>query len=290
MSMRGKATILLVIVNFFWGLSYIFMKMGLDTLQTFNLVALRCSIAFFVAGFIFYKYLFNINLKTLISSAILGFLLFSVFSFVTFGLSMTKASNAGFLLSLTIVFVPIIQSILLRSLPSLPIRIGLLITISGIGVMTLNRTFSLNPGDLLCILSALAYAIHILVIEKVTKRHEALTIGILQLGFAGMIAFIMSFIFETPSLPSTAHSWLAILGLAILCSAFGFICQAVAQKYTSPTQTSLMFSLEPIFAALLAVIILGESFGLKDTIGAMIIISGVLIATLASQHPYKETT
>ncbi|MDQ0268315.1 DMT family transporter [Cytobacillus purgationiresistens] len=284
MSNRAKATILLVVVNFFWGLSYIFMKMGLDSLQTFNLVALRCIIAFLIAGLIFYKYLLRISIQAVLASTVLGFLLFTVFSFVTFGLSMTKASNAGFLLSLTVVFVPVIQSILLKSLPSLPIRIGLLLTITGIGFMTLNSTLSLNPGDVLCVISALAYAIHILVIEKVTKKHEAIAIGVLQLGIAGFIAFIFSLIFETPSLPSNYDAWIAILGLAILCSAFGFVCQAVAQKHTTPTQTGLMFSLEPIFAAMLAVIILGESLSIKDFTGASIIIIGVLVATLANNR------
>lgn len=89
----------------------------------------------------------------------------------------------------------------------------------------------------------------ILVTSKAVKSCDSLNIGILQLGFAGGYALVFSIIFETPAFPSSMPGWIAILALGILCSACGFILQPVAQKFTTPTRTGLIFSLEPVFAA-----------------------------------------
>jgi drug/metabolite transporter (DMT)-like permease len=294
MSYQARAIMVLVVVNIFWGLSYVFMKMGLDSLQTFNIVALRCLIAFIIAGVILYKYLFRVNVRTMFDAVLLGILLFLVFTFVTFGVSMTSASNAGFLVSLTVIFVPLIHSVLIKRLPSWKIRIGVVIILTGIGLLTLKQSFQINPGDLLCISAALCYAIHILLTGNATKHSNSVTLGIYQLGFAGILGLIFSFLFETPSLPSTGQAWIAILGLGILCSAIGFICQAVTQKYTSPTNTGLIFSTEPVFAALFAYFILGDVFTPRDFVGATTVIIGILITQVNKnmlskfKHSYRS--
>lgn len=280
MSYQSRANMVLVVVNIFWGLSYVFMKMGLDSLQTFNIITLRCLIAFFIAGIFLYKHLIQVNIRTMIDSAMLGILLFLVFTFVTFGVSMTSASNAGFLVSLTVIFVPLIHSVLIKRLPPWPIRIGVVVTLTGIGLLTLKHSFHMNPGDLLCISAALCYAIHILLTGKATRNANSVTLGIFQLGFAGILGLICSFLFETPSLPSTGRAWIAILGLGILCSAIGFVCQAITQKYTTPTNTGLIFSTEPVFAALFAFLMLGDVFTFRDIVGAAVVILGILIAQI----------
>lgn len=101
---------------------------------------------------------------------------------------------------------------------------------------------------------------------------------------------IFSFSFEDFSLPFTTNTLIAILGLGILCSAVGFIFQTLAQKYTTATHTGLIFSLEPIFAAIFAVLILNESFTLKDMFGCSIVLLGLLIAqvNIESVSKYKN--
>jgi drug/metabolite transporter (DMT)-like permease len=282
MSYRMRANLMMVGVNVFWGLSYVFMKTGLDSLESFNIIALRCLLAFVIAGGFFYRRLLKAKLSTVLFSFLLGMMLFLVFSSVTFGVGMTSASSAGFLVSLTVIFVPILHCLIIRKLPSLPISLGVLFSLTGIGILTLKGSLSINTGDALCIGTALCYAVHILLTGKLTKGEDSITLGVLQLGFAGGIALLFSLIFEDPSLPSTGESWIAILGLGIFCSAVGFICQAVAQRYTTPTHTSLIFATEPIFAALFAVLFLNEVFTLRDAAGAFIIICGILIAQMNS--------
>jgi drug/metabolite transporter (DMT)-like permease len=284
---QKKANLMMVIVTVFWGLSYVFMKMGLSSLQTFNIISLRFLLAFFIAGILFYNRLLHVRLRTVISSFKLGILLFGVFTFVTYGVSMTSASKAGFLVSLTVIFVPLINSIFVKHLPAWQICVGLVLTLTGIGLLTLEQSFSINPGDLLCMIGALFYASHIILTGKLTKDDDSLILGIFQLGFVGVLALICSFIFETPTLPSTLNAWVAILGLGILCSAVGFICQTLAQKYTTPVHMGLIFALEPIFAAFSAVLFLGDLFTKKDVIGCCIAILGIFLAQLDLNMLFK---
>ncbi|GLC86901.1 DMT family transporter [Lysinibacillus piscis] len=284
MGTQGKANLLMVIVTMFWGLSYTFMVMGLDTLPIYNIVALRCIIAFLVAGVIFYKRMVNVTKKTFIYAAIQGFLLFVVFSLSLIGLETTSVSNAGFILSLTVVLVPIFSSFIEKKLPSRAVSFAVMCTMIGIAVLTLQGSFTFQKGDIIMAITALCYSFYLLLNSSFTKTVESVSYGIYQLGFAGLYALIFTFIFETPTYPKTVLSWVAILGLGIICSAFCFIGQTVAQQYTSATHTGLIFSLEPVFAAMFAMIFIGEGLTMKLIIGGSFILIGNLVAQLEQLH------
>lgn len=275
-----KAELMLIVVTLFWGSSYLFMKLGLGTLGEFNLIALRFGLAFILAGLLFRKRLRSVDARTLKYGALLGFLLLGVFTCITFGLKTTTTSNAGFLVALTVVFVPMLEVLIFRKRVAPPQIFGTILAISGIGLLTLNGSLQVQPGDLLCILSAVFYAGQILVTGRAVKTCDSLNIGILQLGFAGGYALILSAIFETPSLPSTLPGWIAILALGIFCSACGFILQPVAQKYTTPTRTGLIFALEPVFAAFFGYLFVHEKLSLQGYTGATLVLLGILASEL----------
>ena len=280
-----KANFMMLIVTMCWGSSYLFMKMGLDSFQEFNLIALRFGIAFILAGTVFYKRLIRIDFKTFFYGFILGSILFLVISVVTIGLKFTSISNAGFLFSLAVVFVPLLLAVFFRKKPEKEVIFGVCISITGIALLTLNNELKINSGDYLIILGAIFYAIQIIVTDKLTKNVDSITLGILQLGVTGAWGLLFSLIFESPHLPSTTEAWVSIMALSILCSAIGFIGQAVAQKHTTPTHTGLIFSLEPVFAALFAFIFVAETLPAKGYLGATLILIGVLTAKINFKKP-----
>lgn len=285
-----KAELMLLVVTLFWGSSYLFMKMGLGTLGEFNLIALRFGLAFILAAVLFHKRLRSIDLRTLKYGALLGFLLLGVFTCITFGLKTTSTSNAGFLVALTVVFVPLIEVLVFKKRVAPPQIFGAVLAISGIGLLTLNASLQIQPGDLLCILSAVFYAVQILVTGKAVKSCDTLNIGILQLGFAGGFALVLSAIFETPVLPSTMPGWIAILALGIFCSACGFILQPIAQKYTTPTRTGLIFSLEPVFAAFFGYWFASEQLSMQGYAGAALVLLGIIASELLGAIPLQQNT
>jgi drug/metabolite transporter (DMT)-like permease len=281
MRMQVKADLMMVLVTIFWGSSYVFMKMGLGTIEEFNLIGLRFIIAFLFAAMIFYKRFIELDVKTVKYGAILGFILFLVFTFITFGVKSTSASNAGFLVSLTIIFVPVLSAIFLKEKFSPRVMTGICLAILGIGLLTLNKHLQINPGDALCMLGALCYATHILVTGYLTKHVDSLNLGIVQLGFTGLFGLVFSFMTgEITMLPDSFESWFAILSLSIFCSAIGFTVQTVSQNYTTPTNTGLIFSLEPVFATVFAFAFLGETLTAQGYLGAIIVFTGVLVTKI----------
>ncbi|MCM3132196.1 DMT family transporter [Paenibacillus polysaccharolyticus] len=275
-----RADVQMLLATVIWGSSYLFMKSGLASMQELNLIALRFGIAFVAAGLLFHRRLRSVDRGTLLAGGMLGTALFAAFVFITYGVQRTTASQAGFLISLAVIFVPILTTLLRRRLPDKRLSVSIVVAVAGLGLLTLQHEMSLHLGDLLCIVAALVYAVYILLAGKYTPRHDPLTLGMVQLGVAALLGAVATFVFETPQLPDTPESWASILGLGVLCSGLGYILQTFAQRHASPTRTSLIFSLEPLFAAAFAFIFQGESLTLQGYCGAALMLAGVLITDI----------
>lgn len=280
-----RADVQMLLATVIWGSSYLFMKSGLASIQELNLIALRFGIAFAAAGLLFHRRLWKVDRGTLAAGGILGTALFAAFVFITYGVQRTTASQAGFLISLAVIFVPILTTILRWRLPDKRLTVSITVAVAGLGLLTLQHEMSLHLGDLLCILAALAYAVYIMLAGKYTPKHDPLTLGVVQLGTAALWGTASAFLFETPQLPDTPESWASILGLGILCSGFGYMLQTFAQRHASPTRTSLIFSLEPLFAAAFAFIFQGELLTLQGYVGAALMLAGVLITEIKVSLP-----
>ncbi|WP_189018424.1 DMT family transporter [Paenibacillus marchantiophytorum] len=237
---RQKAEWLMIAVTLCWGSSYLFMQYGLNAIDEFNLIALRFGFAFLVTAGLFFKHLRRTNLSTIKYGAYLGFLLFCIFTCITFGLKTTTTSNAGFLVSLTVIFVPFIYVLVCKRKPHPSLIVGVSLAFIGMGLLTLNSQLRIYPGDFLCILSALFYAVYIILTRTAAKKVDSLNLGIWQLGFAGALGLLFSFIFETPSLPATLNGWISILVLSLVCSAFGFVVQPLVRRLSFSVSSYLI--------------------------------------------------
>ncbi|MGG4345613.1 DMT family transporter [Paenibacillus lautus] len=275
-----KADLMILFITICWGSSYLFMKVGLDSLGEFNLIALRFGLAFILAGLIFFPRLRQVNVKTIRYAMLLGFILFIMFTALTFGLKTTTTSNAGFLISLTVVFVPLLHTFLFKKKIENKVIVSILLALTGIALLTIQLPFSFKIGDLFCIAAALCYALHINMVSTAAQKVDTLNLGILQLGFTGLYAFISSLLFETPVWPSTTHSWIAVLVLSVVCTAVGFIFQTIAQKYTTATRTGLVFSLEPVFAALVGFWFAHEIMNANQYWGAALVFLSVVLSSV----------
>ena len=273
---------LILFVTFCWGSSYLFMKESLSQIGPYTLILLRFTVAFLAAfSFLALRRQLKINRTALLDGAAMGFFLFLGFAALTSGLGSTTTSNAGFLLSLLVVFIPLLETVFLRKRLRRTTAAGVCLATIGIGFLTLQGSFTINRGDFFCLLSAFCNALQVLYISYALQRSDAVTIGVLQLGFSALFGGIAAFLLETPALPATPVGWIGILYLGLICSAFGFIAQIVGQKYTSAERVGILFCFEPVFASVLGVLILHEPFGLNSLIGASLILAGVLI----SGHP-----
>lgn len=276
---QGKADFMIALIAMAWGSSYLLMKIGLNSIPPFSLIALRFGIAFVLVCSLFRGRMRSVTKKTLLRGTVLGSILFSVFGFLLYGLKTTPASTAGFLTSMAVVFVPVLQALVKRKRIAGITLLSVIIAVTGIALMTITESLQFGSGSLLCIGGAFMYAVQIIVTDRFTQESDGLQLGILQLGTASILGAACSFIFETPALPADGAQWGAVLGLAVICSAFGFVMQPVAQKYTTPEHTGLLFSLEPVFSAVFALLFLHEVLLPRNYLGAALVLTGVIISS-----------
>lgn len=298
MSRKNKADLSLVLVTMGWGASFILSKQVLGELEVFNFLALRFLLAFMIALVIFIKPMQSINLKTLQYGLGLGVVLFLGFSIQTFGLSLTSVSKSAFITGLSVVLVPILLAVIQQKWPNLKILIGSMTAVLGLGLLTMTgKSQSINLGDILTLISAFFFALHIVGVGTVTSpraekgmRVQAVPMAILQIGTVGILSLGLSLITETPKLPQTPSVWLNVVVLALVCTAGAFIVQNVAQQYTTATRTALIYAMESVFAAICGYALLGEILGTSALIGAGLILTGTLISEIPiSLSPRKAT-
>ena len=278
-----KADLSLLMVTFGWGISYYLVDLSLGDMGPFTLNTNRFLIAFIAAVILTFSKLRNISKATFKFSLLLGGALVFVYIGATFGLQYTTLSNAGFLCGLTVIFTPILSAMVYKELPSRKQTVVILMSFIGIALLTLKDDFTINYdnllGDLLCIMCAVFYAVHLLITEKAVTYEDVnpFQLGVLQLGTTGVFNLILAFIFENPHLPSSAAYWGPVLFLSIFCTGLAFIIQCVAQQYTEASHVGIIFSLETVFAGIVAFVLANEVLSLQSYMGAALMIASVFI-------------
>ncbi|MBR7088645.1 MAG: DMT family transporter [Mogibacterium sp.] len=261
-----------------FGAMTIFSKQILAELEVYNMVALRFLIAFAVCFVVFRKRYRSLDRETAVHAGILGTFLFVSYLCMVVGCKYTTASNAGFMMSLVAFFTPLIIFVQEKVRPDRNHVISIFITLIGVGLMCLSGNFTLNKGDLVCIMSAFFYSFQMLYTERYAKQHDPIVLGTFQLIFVAVYGFIFAFLLEDSfHLPVSAAGWGQLLYLALGCGALGFILQTSAEKLSSAGHTTLIYASQPVFVAVFSFLMLGEPIIFRQVIGIILVFIGVLI-------------
>ena len=282
MTKQMKADLMLLMVTLFWGVSYWLIDVSLAEVGPFTLNALRFLIAFSIAAIFAFPKLKTVNKATIKYSGMLGFVLLIVYIGATFGVKYTSLSNAGFLCGLTVVITPILAFFFLKQRPEKKLAAVIVLCLIGIALLSLNENLKPALGDILCLIAAVAYAVDLLLTEAAVRREEvdAFQLGVFQLGFTGLFNLIISFLAETPALPYTPGVWGAVLFLSVFCTGAAFIVQALAQQYTSASHVGVIFTLEPVFAGVVAFFLADEVLAPRAYVGAVLLVAGLFLMEL----------
>jgi len=278
MNRQLRANFFVGLVALFWGSTYFLTKIGIGLLEPFNLTTLRFGAAFLVTAVFFHKRILKFDKTTLKYSGILGILAFISVLTMTIGVKYTSASNAGFLISLSVVMIPVISVIFLKKKIKFRLLISVILATIGIVLLTLNDQLTINKGDLLCIICALAFALQVIVMERIPKNADSVAIGALQMGIIAVMNGLISFTTESFKFPHDIKLWGVIIILGIFCTAVCYIMQIYALKDTSAIQAGIILSLEPVFSAFFAFIFLGELLSTKGYAGAALLFISVILA------------
>jgi drug/metabolite transporter (DMT)-like permease len=279
-----KAHVLLVLVTFAWGVTFVLIKNALGQVSPLVFNSLRMAVATIALVLIFHKALRKLTRRSALGGMIMGIFLFLGYAFQTSGLRLTTPSKSAFLTGLAVVLVPIIVAVTDRRVPNRWTTLGVFAAFGGLYLMTIpsGEGFSLatiNRGDLLTLGCAASFAMHIYVTGHTTQQHRFEAVSVMQVAMAGVLMALVIPL-ETSRFTFSGPVVFAILFTGLICTAAAFSIQAWAQQFTPPTHTALIFALEPVFAAMTSYVLLGERLGVRGTIGAILILSGILISEL----------
>ena len=193
---RG-AEILLIFVLVARSTSFVMSKVTMNAMNPFNLLGVRFLLAFLLLCIPFGKRLVKIKKQTLLKGLLVGLAFFCVMTAELFTLRLTASSTSSFLENMAIVFVPIFEAVLLHRLPAKYSVAGVLISMIGIGFLTLEGgRIVLGTGELIGILSGILYAVAIIITDRLSHNDDSLLIGMVQVGTIGALGMIASFLFE----------------------------------------------------------------------------------------------
>lgn len=283
MSKRLRADLLLLLITAIWGASFTLMKNVLEHIPSFAYLSLRFLIASIILSIVFWKSIRNLNKKIFLYGSIIGLLLFGGMALQVSGLYYTTASNSAFITGLNVVMVPIVSAILLKKKPDVSSVIGVCLAFLGLFFLSGGLNFKFNIGDILTLLCALCFTFQIIFIDKYTQNNDPILIALVQIGFVTLPSFLFwgGTGFQGFEMSTTVITTLLITG--VLGTALAFAGQTIVQRNTTPTHTALIFSAEPLFGAIFAMLIpnsLGvtEALGVTASIGCALILGGMIIS------------
>lgn len=280
---QQQSFVLMLLVAAAWGAGFPVMKLLLAEFSPYSLLSTRFLLAGMLVALIFVKSIANLTLNELKKAIYLGLALSTSFIFLIVGLQYTLASKAGFITATSIIWVPVIECAVDRKKMGLTTTISIIICLIGLGFLTSIKTGKINTGDILILLGAIIFAIHIILIDKLSplKNHSIISIQLLMTGISSGIAGAL---LKQLSIPSTL-SYAAItelLFVTIIATAFTVWAQTKFQQHISPTTASFLFLLEPVFAMIFSILLLKEGINFSELIGASIILAGVIFYLLST--------
>ena len=197
----------------------------------------------------------------------------------------TDAGKAGFITALYVVLVPVFGLFFKRKV-SLPVWIAVVCSVVALYLLCIKGDFSLAAGDLLILVCAVCFAVHILVIDHFTAYCDGVKLSCLQFLFAGIISAVCMFLFEDVDFAAIWSCILPLLYVGIFSCGVGYTLQILAQKDSNPTVVTILLSLESVFAVIAGAIILHQQMTAREYIGCVVMFAAVILAQI--QFPEKK--
>lgn len=276
------ATYSLIAICLVWGATFTVIKTALDDVSPVLFLALRFGVATLALWLLIrWRGPLRLQLSSLGAGALLGLALFGGYVFQTIGLRFTTPSRSAFLTGLFIVMVPLLAAVAVRRRPSRSEAAGVLLAFLGMALLSgpLGESQTAR-GDMLTIVCAVCYAVHILLLGHFARIHDSRALALLQVGVTFLLSLGTCFWVEPVRFVPSWRLWMAVVFTGLLATALAFLVQTWAQRVTSPTRTALIFSLEPVFAWGTAFVVLGEQLGGWSAVGALLILTGVVAVEL----------
>lgn len=286
---RQLADLSLIGVTLVWGATFVAVKRAIADLPPFPFLAIRFGLAFLsLLPFVWYQRQ-HLKKQAVLQGLALGIFLFAGYAWQTIGLQYTTASNAGFITGMSVVLVPALVTASTRSLPQPGIILGIVSAAVGLALLSLGEGFSLNRGDVMVVLCALSFALHIFLVGRYAPGTNATVLAAAQILAVTILSTGASLIYPQGPLQFTPYAWFGLLLTAVPATSIAFFLQTKMQQFTTPTHTAIIFSSEPVFSAIFAFFLAGEVLSSRGLAGAALVLIGMLLAELSGSESARRS-
>ena len=277
----------LVVVTAVWGITFVQVKDAVALYPVAAFLAIRFAIAAAVLGPIGAGRLLALGRVGLRTGLVVGAALAAGYGLQTAGLERTTVSSAGFITGLFVPLTPILAFALFRlSSPRLTwagaaVGTAGLALLSGVGVG--------DPlGDLLVLGAAASFAVHIVLLDRYSRGHDALALTLVQMLTAAVVFSLLALALGELEVPRGWTVWSALVVTGVFASALAFLVQTWAQQRTTAAQAALLMALEPVWTAFFGYVLAGDRLGVAGWAGAALIMAGIVLAEPAAAQALRR--
>ncbi|MET9020258.1 DMT family transporter [Actinopolymorpha sp. NPDC004070] len=272
----------LLAVTASWGSTFFLIKDVVTRVPVPDFLAVRFAVAAVALGVFSAPTLARLGAPAWRRGVVLGLLYGLAQILQTQGLAHTSASVSGFVTGMYVVLTPVLAGVLLRHRIGRATWIAVALATAGLAVLAL-RGFAFGPGELLTLLSAGLYALHIVALGAWTNQRDAFGLSVVQLGVIAVVCGIAA----APggiAVPDRSGDWLALLYMALIAGAFALVTQTWAQAHLPPTRAAVIMCMEPVWASAFALVFGGESLTVRMVAGGGLILAAMYTAELAPRR------
>ena len=280
------ATLALLAITATWGSTFFLIHDLLDRVPVPDFLALRFTIATVAMFVVAPRAVGRLSPERRRHAVVLGGLYGFAQILQTTGLAHTAASVSGFITGMYVVLTPLLAAVLLRTRINGLTWVAVLVAVGGLGVLTLGDVGSglgLGFGEAVTLVSAALYALHIVGLGAWSTAADALGMSILQCLVIAVVCAVAA-VPDGLTLPSRPADWASVVYMALVAGALALLAQTWAQAHLPPTRSAIIMSMEPVFAALFAVLLGGEDATLRMLLGGGLVLAAMLIVELVPRR------
>jgi drug/metabolite transporter (DMT)-like permease len=285
-----KAELILLSSTLIWGGTFAIVKNALNDISPLFLIAIR----FLLASILFVPFIYhrikNVKPLEIQRGIILGLLLFFGFAAQTIGMQYTTASKAAFLTGTMVIFTPILQFMMGRKAPKFGNILGVLVVTVGLYLLTSPKGSQFNFGDGLNLMCAIIFAIYTVYLDTATQEVDVFTINFVQIVTNGILSILAASLFESVYFKISINLVASILYLTLFATMLTLYLLVKWQRETTPTRAAVIYSLEPVIAAVIAFFLLNEILPPVAILGSGVIILGLLISEFSDKIPFLNSS
>ncbi|MBN2008305.1 DMT family transporter [candidate division KSB1 bacterium] len=288
MKQNTTATWLLLIGTFFWGVTFVVVKEAIAEINIYRFLAWRFTISTIGLAIFFLPSFRLVTWKMIRYGVFLGIILTIGYVTQTVGLIYTSASKAAFITGLSVVLVPLMMALVQRRSPSAMQWLATIMATIGVALLTLSSSIAINPGDIWVLACAVTFAVYILLVSKYSRIFAAIPFTVIQLVTVSLISALVATGIGEWRMPHGYIVWQAIIICSLFATSFMYAVQNHYQKFISEVKAVIIYSMEPLFAAVAAYFYLQEQITVRMICGGALILIGMLCSELQWENVVRK--